>query len=110
MGGTTALTMTDSSLLLISYTLLHENNAVHQITRNKLMRSQINANSEIGFQNGCLLTRINEIQIFKWHLINASFQFQQNFLFTEIHLNSLLKKTKKIKNNKQISSQSEKTF
>ena len=33
-------------------TLLHENNAVHQIMRNKLMRSQINANSETRFQNG----------------------------------------------------------
>ena len=36
-----------------AYTLLHENIVVHQITRNKLMRSQINANSEIGFQTWC---------------------------------------------------------
>ena len=34
------------------YTLLHENNKVKKITWNKLMRSQIIPNSEIGFQNG----------------------------------------------------------
>ena len=41
-----------SSIRLRSFvsTLLHKNNAVQQIMRNKLMRSQINANSETGFQ------------------------------------------------------------
>ena len=33
-------------------TLLRENNALQQTTRNKSMRSQFSANSEIGFQNG----------------------------------------------------------
>ena len=36
----------------VPYYILQENNAVHQIMRNKLMPSQINANSETGFQNG----------------------------------------------------------
>lgn len=33
-------------------TLLRENNALQQTTRNKSMRSQFSASSEIGFQNG----------------------------------------------------------
>ena len=32
-------------MFLSLITLLHENNAVHQITRNKLMLSQINSNN-----------------------------------------------------------------
>ena len=54
------------------------------------MRSQINANSEI--------------QIFKWYLNKAVFQFQQNiFLLKYIQIKYRKKK-------KQISSQFEETF
>ena len=42
----------DSFIITATNTLLHENNAVHQITWNKLMQSQVNAFSEIEFQNG----------------------------------------------------------
>ena len=56
------------------------------------MRSQINANSEI--------------QIFKWYLNKAVFQFQQNiFLLKYIQI-----KYRKKTTNKQISSQFEETF
>ena len=56
------------------------------------MRSQINANSEI--------------QIFKWYLNKAVFQFQQNiFLLKYIQIKYTKKTT-----NKQISSQFEETF
>ena len=62
--------------------------------------------ARFGFQNGWQLTRINKIQIFKWYLINANFQFRQNFFLTKIHSNLVPEKNKK----KQISSQVEKTF
>ena len=56
------------------------------------MRSQINANSEI--------------QIFKWYLNKAVFQFQQNiFLLKYIQI-----KYRKKTTTKQISSQFEETF
>ena len=56
------------------------------------MRSQINATSEI--------------QIFKWYLNKAVFQFQQNiFLLKYIQI-----KYRKKTTNKQISSQFEETF